>query len=36
MIAIFCGTAVTVVAVLLLTLRSAFTPYGTLDPAIFR
>jgi len=36
MIAIFCGTAVTVVAVLLLTLRSTFTPYGTLDPAIFR
>ncbi|NCA82222.1 MAG: ABC transporter permease [Opitutae bacterium] len=36
MIAIFCGTAITVVAVLLLTLRSAFTPYGTLDPSIFR
>lgn len=36
MIAIFCGTAVTVVAAILLTLRSAFTPYGTLDPAIFR
>ena len=36
MIAIFCGTAVTVVAAILLTLRSAFTPSGTLDPAIFR
>lgn len=36
MIAIFCGTAVTVVAAILLTLRSAFTPAGTLDPAIFR
>lgn len=36
MIAIFCGTAVTVVAAILLTLRSAFTPYGTLDPTIFR
>ena len=36
MIAIFCGTAVTVVAAITLTLRSAFSPYGTLDPAIFR
>ena len=36
MIAIFCGTTITVVAVLLLTLRSAFTPYGILDPSIFR
>ncbi|MDD2239688.1 MAG: ABC transporter permease [Kiritimatiellae bacterium] len=36
MIAIFCGTAVTVVAVLLLTLRSAFTPSGILDLTIFR
>ena len=36
MIAIFCGTAVTVVSAILLTLRSAFTPAGTLDPTIFR
>lgn len=36
MLAIFCGTAVTVVSAILLTLRTAFTGYGTLDPAIFR
>lgn len=36
LLAIFCGTALTVVAAILLTLRSAFTPAGTLDPAIFR
>jgi len=36
MIAIFCGTAITVVAAILLTLRSAFAPAGTLDPHIFR
>lgn len=35
-IAIFCGTAVTVVAAILLTLRSAFTASGTLDSSIFR
>jgi putative ABC transport system permease protein len=36
LIAIFCGTSITVVAAILLTLRSAFTPAGTLDPSIFR
>ena len=36
MVAIFCGTTVTVVAAILLTLRSAFSPSGTLDPSIFR
>ncbi|NLG35368.1 MAG: ABC transporter permease [Lentisphaerae bacterium] len=36
LLAIFCGTAVTVTAAILLTLRSAFTPAGTLDPSIFR
>ncbi len=36
LIAIFSGTAVTVTAAILLTLRSAFTPAGTLDPSIFR
>ena len=36
LIAIFSGTALTVTAAILLTLRSAFTPAGTLDPSIFR
>ncbi len=36
LIAIFCGTAVTVVGAILLTLRAAFKPSGVLDPSIFR
>ena len=36
MIAIFCGTTVTVVGAILLTLRSAFLPTGVLNPTLFR
>jgi putative ABC transport system permease protein len=35
MLAIFCGTAVTVIAAILLTSRSAFNAYGVLDQEIF-
>jgi putative ABC transport system permease protein len=36
MLAIFCGTAITVLAAILLTLRSAFSPSGILDTSLFR
>lgn len=36
MIAIFSGTALTVALAIWLTIRSSFTPYGTLDTRIFR
>jgi putative ABC transport system permease protein len=36
MLAIFCGTAITVLAAILLTLRSAFSPAGILDTSLFR
>ncbi len=35
MLAIFCGTALTVVAAIMLTLRTAFDRYGNLDTDIF-
>jgi putative ABC transport system permease protein len=35
MLAILCGTAITVVSAIFLTLRTAFDPAGNLDPAIF-
>jgi len=35
MLAIFCGTALTVVTAIHLTLRTAFDPYGNLDTGIF-
>ena len=36
MIAIFSGTAITIALGLRLTARTSFTPYGPLDPTIFR
>ncbi|HDG98995.1 MAG TPA: ABC transporter permease, partial [Desulfobacterales bacterium] len=36
MIAIFTGTAITVVLGILMTIRSSFTPYGVLDVDSFR
>lgn len=36
MISIFSGTAITVALAIRLTTRTSFTPYGLLDPAIFR
>ena len=36
MIAIFSGTAITVVVAILLTMKSSFTSYGMLDKSIFR
>ena len=36
MLAIFAGTAITVVLAIYLTLRNSFTPYGTLEKKIFQ
>ena len=36
MIAIFSGTAITVTLAIRLSMKSAFTPYGLLDPEIFK
>jgi len=36
MIAIFSGTAITVALAIWLTMKSSFTPYGTLDKSIFK
>jgi putative ABC transport system permease protein len=36
MIAIFSGTAITVALAIRLTTKSSFTPYGLLDPTVFR
>ncbi len=36
MLAILCGTAITVVSAILLTRRAGFTAYGTLDETVFR
>ncbi|GAB4291948.1 MAG: ABC transporter permease [Myxococcota bacterium] len=35
MIAIFVGTSITVITAILLTIKTSFTPYGTLDKSIF-
>ncbi|MBW1720595.1 MAG: ABC transporter permease [Deltaproteobacteria bacterium] len=36
MIAIFTGTAITVILAILMSVKVSFTPYGTLDPGAFR
>ncbi len=36
MIAIFTGTAITVILAILISIKSSFTPYGILDPLAFR